>query len=469
MARADRPGPAVASVPDLPRLNGPVPGPRSRELAALLHQHECPGVTYVTDDWPVFWTRASGAMVEDADGNWLMDLLAGFGVASVGHSHPDIVAAGQRQINRLSHGMGDVHPTELKIDLARRLGEWTPGRLQHVLFSCNGSDAVESALKAAMLATGKPGVLAFRGAYHGLSYGTLEVTSRDHFRKPFRAQRAGFAYHVAYPYCYRCPLGLKHPGCGLACLDEARQALADLAQTDRPVGAILVEPIQGRGGCVVPPPEFLAELRRLADDHDALLIADEVYTGFGRTGRQFAVERCGVVPDLMCVGKGMSGGVPMSACIGTPEVMGAWGESQGEAVHTSTFLGNPLGCACSLACLDVIEHEGLVDRADRLGAWLIDRLSGLADRFPCIGDVRGLGLMVGVELVEPGPEHQPDGALAWRVVQAMLRRGAIVLTEGEQGQVISFTPPLTITEKQLDWAVQALADSLTEAGGDATP
>lgn len=416
----------------LPLLKTRVPGPRSLALARQLRRHECRNTTFVSADWPIFWERARGSNVWDADGNRYLDLTAAFGVASVGHSNPRVTAAARRQLGNLVHAMGDVHPNELKVQLAAELSALTFGRWHRqskiqsrvretceanpkskILFSSSGSEAVEAALKTAALATGKPGVIAFVGAYHGLTYGALDATAWNYFRAPFHPQLPGFTVHVA---------------------PTESAVRAAFEQSERGIGAVIVEPILGRGGVVVPPPDFLPMLRRVCDEHSALLIADEIFTGFCRTGRWFAVEHWSVVPDLICVGKAMSNGFPISACIGHSDVMDAWPESTGEALHTSTHLGNLLGCAMALAAIGEMKRLKLDERVRRLQ----DRLPG-----------RGLGFMKGVEL--------PDAAVCQRVVQRLLRRGILALGGGERGNVLTLTPPLTITEKELDFATEEIA------------
>ena len=347
----------------LPELRTEVPGPRSRQLAERLRASESRNVTMVTEGWPVFWERAEGVNVWDADGNRFLDFTSGFGVAGLGHSAAPVRAALADQATRLLHAMGDVHPAESKVELCEMLvemtyGRWGAGRGK-VILGNSGSDAIEAALKTAVLHSGKPGVLVFEGAYHGLGYGALEASALDFFRSPFAAQLGRFAVAVPYPYCYRCPFGHgggfaleggEFPNCCSACLgDLQQQIVAELRR--REIGAILVEPIQGRGGEIVPPRDFLRLLRRICDEEKILLIADEIYTGFNRTGRLFACDHSGVVPDIVCLGKALTSGFPLSACVGRAEVMDAWPVSTGEALHTSTFLGNPLGCAMAVAAL----------------------------------------------------------------------------------------------------------------------
>lgn len=413
----------------LPLLKTRIPGSRSRALARQLRRHECQNTTFVSADWPIFWERARDCNVWDADGNRYLDVTAAFGVTSIGHNHPRVTTAARRQLGKLAHAMGDVHPNELKVRLAGELStltfeRWSRiGRTRNpkskiqtsgkVLFANSGSEAVEAALKTAMLATGKPGVIAFTSAYHGLTYGALDATAWSFFRAPFHPQLPGFTIHVA---------------------PTESAVRTAFEQSEHGIGAIIVEPILGRGGIVVPPSGFLPMLRRVCTEYHALLIADEIFTGFCRTGRWFAVEHWGVVPDLICVGKAMSNGFPIAACIGHCDAMDAWPESTGEALHTCTHLGNPLGCAMALAAIGEMKRQKLDERVHQLQ----DRLPG-----------RGLGFMKGVEL--------PDAATCQRVVQRLLRRGILALGGGERGNVLTLTPPLTICEKELDFAAQEIA------------
>jgi 4-aminobutyrate aminotransferase-like enzyme len=412
-----------------------IPGPRSQALSAALRQVESPHVTFVAPDgrFPVFWDEAHDCTVIDVDGNVYLDLTAAFGVMSVGHSNPRVVAAIREQAGRLIHGMGDVHPTRLKVALAEALCERAPGDLGAVFFGTSGGDAVEAALKSARRATGKPGVIAFTGGYHGLNLGALAVTARDDFRAPFSGQLPTFATHLPYG----CPMG----------------QLSAALDADAQLGAILAEPIQARGGIVVPPEGWLRELRALCDARGVLLILDEIYTGFGRTGDWFAADAEGVVPDLLCVGKALGGGMPISACLMRPRVAAAWGESTGEALHTSTFLGHPLACAAALAALQELERLDAPYRVRQRGARLQERLHALQDRFPeSVIEVRGRGLMLGIRL--------RSRALGLSLVDDLLALGLIVLPAGD-GSILELTPPFVLTEQEIDRAASHLASALS--------
>ncbi|HEX8392880.1 MAG TPA: aspartate aminotransferase family protein [Longimicrobium sp.] len=446
----------------LPSVPVPPPGPRSRELAAELARWESPNVTYLADNFPVFWDEARGSNVRDVDGNVFLDLTSAFAVTGIGHGHPRVVSAIQAQAGRLLHGMGDVHPPAIKVDLLRALAEVTPGGLTRSILASSGAEAVEAALKTAVMATGKPRVLAFHGSYHGLTYRALSVSGREDFRAPFQAQLGGGTVFVPYPYPYRSPFDGDADAVGAQTLRYIRHVLDTPGTAHEGIGAILMEPIQGRGGDLVPPDAFLPGIRQLCDERGLLLILDEIYTGFGRTGRWFACEHWGVVPDLMVVGKGLTGGFPFAACIGTDEVMGAWPKSTGEAIHTSTFLGHPVGCAAALAAISVLRDEKLVERSASLGARMQARLVEMTADHPRVGEVRGRGMMIGVEMVRDRRSRAPAPELSGRVVVEGLRRGLLVLGGGIHGNVLSLAPPFVMTEAQMDYALAAMGEILDE-------
>ena len=486
---------------------------RTGKVLDQLRAYESRNVTFIEPDgsWPIVWERAKGVHVWDAEGRKYLDLTAAFGVAAAGHANPRVVRAGQRQMARLSHAMGDVHPHALKAQLARELSRitferWTCSNLKSrisnlksgkTIFCNSGFEAVEAALKTAMLATGKPGVIAFTGAYHGLGYGALNATHRGHFREPFRSQLRQFGHFVPFPQVEQASslslnrnrkdrsgnIGDRQDACPT--LEAVETRLRSLLRHKK-IGAILAEPVQGRGGINIPPPGFLPMLRRLCDEHGALLILDEIYTGFGRTGKWFACEHGGTgvspvsfgsrkntdgqdaratTPDIICLGKALTGGFPLSACVGRADLMdAAWPSSSGEAIHTSTFLGHPAGCAMALAQIAEIRRRRLPERSARLGAYLLQLLQAPISNPQFKISVRGIGLMAGLELRHT--DGSPATAEALQIIKAMLRRGFILLPEGEHSNVISFTPPLTITEAQLKQVVAALAETLNTVAAD---
>jgi 4-aminobutyrate aminotransferase-like enzyme len=440
----------------------------SRQVLDLLGRYESRNVTLIERDgsWPIVWERAKGVHVWDAEGRKFLDLTAAFGVAAAGHANPQVVRAGQKQMAKMLHAMGDVHPHALKAKLARELSRltferWRSAKLKaqsskakkkrasaKTIFCNSGFEAVEAALKSALLATGKSGIIAFEGAYHGLGYGALNATHRAHFRGPFASQLGEFGHFVPFPA----------KDAELAGLEKSIRRQFKR----RKIGAMLVEPMQARGGINIPPAEFLPILRRLCDEHDALLILDEIYTGFARTGAWFACEHSGIAPDVICLGKALTGGFPLSACVGRADVMdAAWPESSGEAIHTSTFLGHPVGCAMALAQIAGVRRLELPERSHQLGSILLNELKAL--RAPRLSlHARGAGLMAGLELLRP--DGKPATAEALDIIKGMLHRGFILLPEGEHSNVISFTPPLTITTAQLRRAVRALQEELERRG-----
>lgn len=430
----------------LPALLSDVPGPRGEHWVDLLARHECPGITARRarraessgmDQDPVVWERALGSNVWDPDGNRFVDLGGGFGVASAGHANPRVLAAVREQLGLLVHGLGDAYPSRRRIELAAALARITPGDLQQVIFASSGSEAVEAALKTAALCTGRSGVLAFEGGYHGMSLGVLSASHyRAGFREPFQGLLGGYAQWL--------PFGV------------AEQKLREhMGSLDELPAAVLVEPIQGRGGNRCAESGWLGMLRSLCDELGVLLVFDEIFTGFGRGGTLFqsgseAADE--VVPDLLCLGKGMSSGFPISACIGSEKVMAGWGMSGGEALHTSTFLGHPVGCAASLAVIELFE-SGLLERGALLGRYMGETLHNLAQRHPLrLGPVTGRGVMRGIG-VKPAADSMT-------ICRRMLQRGYLLLPAGLKGEVLGFTPALTLSRSQWDAALQALEDCL---------
>jgi 4-aminobutyrate aminotransferase-like enzyme len=449
----------------LPHVCTPIPGPKSRELAEILKRYENRNVTFLAQSFPIMWERADGINVWDVDENRYIDLTAGFAVTAHGHTHPKIREAIEDQSRLLLHAMGDVHPAANKARLCAKLSaitfeRWNLGSAKTTL--CNsGFEAVEVAIKTSLLHSGKPGVIAFRNAYHGLGYGALEVIGIPWFREPFRSQLRDYVTLVPYPSCFHCPFGrsegyrlegARFPNCASSCLESIEDQIVQ-AIRQREIGCIIVEPCQGRGGEVVPPLDFLRLLRSICDTYKILLIFDEIYTGFNRTGSLFACEQYGVSPDVLCLGKGLTTGFPLSACVGRAEIMDAWPKSAGEALHTTTFLGNPIGCAMALASLDLHLDPTTTERVRGIGRYFLERLRTLRDQ--SIGQVRGLGLMIGLELVDSN--SHPDGERAAQIVQQALSDGLILLGGGPEGNVLSFTPPFCISEEEIDFVIARLA------------
>jgi 4-aminobutyrate aminotransferase/(S)-3-amino-2-methylpropionate transaminase len=392
---------------------------------------------------PIVYARGEGANVVDVDGNRYVDLAAGFGALLLGHRPRAVARAMERQAARLWLALGDVYGADAKLALSEELAKLFPERGARVMLGLSGADAVTAALKTAVLATGKPGVVAFEGSYHGLSHGPLAACGLNpSFRDPFVAQLGRFVTFLPYP-------------ASETALDPVLFGVKTALRRGD-CGAVLVEPILGRGGCVVPPREFLRGLREACDEASALLVADEIWTGLGRAGALLSSASDGVLPDLVCLGKGLGGGLPVSACVGRGRVMAAWAAHGGSAIHTATHFGAPLACAAALATLDTLRRERLPARAEAVGnRWrrvLVDALRvGLGVR-----EVRGRGLMIGVAL-------EGGAGRALRVMRELLKAGYLVLTGGVDGDVLTLTPPLTIAEPLLLGFVPALATALRKA------
>lgn len=436
----------------LPSVTVPPPGPRSRELARRLAGVESRNVTYLGDDFPVFWEEALGANVRDADGNVYIDLTGAFGVALPGHAAPSVVEAISAQSARLVHGMGDVHPPEVKVRLLESLARATAslGEEPRAVLANSGSEAVEIALKTAALASGRFGVLAFRGGYHGLTLGSLSVTARPYFREPFAARVPGGVTWLPFPVLEAEVSSV------LEAVERILERQSTAVDPEAGIGAILLEPVQARGGVRIPGEGFGAGLTALARRYGVILIADEIYTGLGRCGAVLASPRVGLEPDIVCLGKVLGGGLPLSACVARRAVMDAWPASPGEALHTSTFLGHPLACAAGIAVLREVAH-GLPDRAEVLGRRLLESLREGLSGVPIVRDVRGLGLLIGVEVA---PGRGP------RVAAEALRRGLMVLPAGDDGEVVELSPPAVLTEEQEAWAVRELIEILKAEDGE---
>ena len=448
-----------ASRGDYPRIVTPPPGPRARAIIERDRQSASP--SYIKE-YPLVVSRGAGTMLEDVDGNRYLDFMAGIAVTSTGHSHPRVVAAIQEAASRFLHVCGTDFYYEGMTALCERLAALAPGRSPKRVFLTNsGTEAVEGAIKLARFATRRPAIIAFDGSFHGRTYGALSLTSSR------ATQRAGFGpmlsdvHHVAYANRYRCMHCRSAEACSLDCVRfiETELFTRRVAPTD--VAAIVVEPIQGEGGYVVPPASFLPALRELCDRHGILLVADEVQSGIGRTGKMFACEHVGVEPDILLTAKGLGSGMPIGAIIAREEVM-TWGPGS----HGSTFGGNPVCCAAALATLDLVEN-GLAENAQRMGKRLLDGVIALAERHTVIGDVRGVGLMIGVELVANIERRDPAPAFVHDLVQRAFQRGLLLLGAGRSS--LRLAPALVVTESDADVALQMLDELLTEMPAPTVP
>jgi len=440
-----------------PQIKTPLPGPRAK---AIIERDKAVVSPSYTRGYPLVIARGEGAMVEDVDGNVFLDCAAGIAVNSTGHSHPDVVRAITDQAQKFLHMSGTDFYYEPQVRLAEEMAAIAPmaGGVR-TFFGNSGTEAVEACLKLSRYATGRANVIAFLGGFHGRTMGSLALTSSK------AIQRRGFGpmmpgvYHAPYADCYRCPLGLHADNCAAECLDFVdEQIFAHLVSPDE-VAAIVVEPIQGEGGYLVAPDQFLQRLRELTKRHGILFVADEVQSGMGRSGKMFAIEYSRVEPDMMAVAKGIASGMPLGVAVARSGLM-----SWPPGAHASTFGGNPVSCAAALATITLLK-ERLVANAAEVGARLMNGLQALTDKHPLVGDVRGRGLMIGIELVRDRQTKERATDERDAVVSAAFARGLLVLGAGKNA--IRFSPPLVLTREQADTAVRLFDDALTEV--EATP
>ena len=438
-----------------------IPGPKSRALLARRAVAVPRGVPAVT---PIAIAHAEGAVVTDVDGNRLIDFGGGIGVVNTGHRHPAVVDAVRAQLDRFSHVCFPVSTYEPYVALAERLNRITPGTHDKRTFMVNsGAEAVENAVKVARAFTGRPAVVCFEHGFHGRTNLALALTSKV---VPYKQGFGPFApevYRIPYPYCYRCEradgrTGGRAEGC---CMADGSYFERLFAATVDPgsVAAIVIELELGEGGFVPAPPDYVAALAAFARKHGILLVADEIQTGFGRTGTMFACEHYDLVPDVITTAKSLAGGLPLAAVTGRADVM----EAAQPGGLGGTYGGNPLACAAALAVLDVMERERIPERARAAGARVATQFRSWAERHPCIGDVRGLGAMIGMELVTDRTSRAPDKALTGRLLAAALQRGLILLSAGTYGNVVRVLAPLTTEDSVLDEGLAVMGDALAEA------
>jgi 4-aminobutyrate aminotransferase len=423
------------------------------ELAARVGEFLAPSLA---EDWPELpAVRAEGAYLFTADGKRYLDFTSGIAVTNLGHNHPRVLAAAVEQMKKFSHSAVGVTLHEPLLRLTEALPKVMPEGMEMFFFGNSGTEAVEGAIKLARYVSRRPVIISFIGSFHGRTYGAASVTSvKSKYRTHYEPFVPGI-YFAEYAYPYRCPFGDEPDRVVNWSLDSIYQILDRLAPPSE-VAAILVEPVQGEGGYVVPPAGFLPALRRICDEHNILLILDEVQTGFGRTGEMFAAQVFDVRPDIMAIAKGIANGFPLSATVASRELMGRWLAGS----HGTTYGGNPVACAAALATLDVIREEHLLENCRSMGKRLLDGFISLKAKYPVIGDVRGLGLMVAMELIVPGKDKTPDPRATMRVLKEALKRGLLAYMAGNQGQVLRLIPPLIVTEKQVDDALNILDESL---------
>ncbi len=446
----------------VPHLVTSLPGPKAKAFIARDDKVLSPSYTRC---YPLVVGDAKGAVITDLDGNRFLDFTAGIAVCSTGHCHPEVVSAIKQQADTLLHMSGTDFYYPGQLELAETLARLAPGsEPKKVFFTNSGAESIEAAVKLARFHTRRPNVIAFSGSFHGRTMGALSLTaSKAIQRQGFGSLLAG-VWHTDYAHCYRCPINLEYPDCQVACVDNIEQRLFKRQVNANEVAAIVVESVQGEGGYVVPPKEFMPKLRAICDKHGIMLVVDEVQSGMGRTGKMFAVEHTGVVPDIIATAKGIASGLPLGAIIAKESVMD-WKPG----THASTFGGNPVACAAALATIKLLERE-LMANATTVGNYLMEKLREMQASHACIGDIRGQGLMVGMELVKPNTKSPivmlkngpclPDHALREKLVDECFLKGLLLLGCGES--TIRFCPPLIVTKQDVDTALSIIDSVLKE-------
>ncbi len=437
----------------IPHIKTVLPGPKAKAIVEKDERYSAPAYGRV---YPLVVKEGRGMVVEDVDGNLFLDFMAGIAVASTGHSHPRVVHAIEQQARKFLHICGSDFYYESMAELVEKLARLAPGAGGKKVFLTNsGTEAVEAAIKLARYHTQRHHIIAFHGSFHGRTLGSLSLTaSRASHRAQFGPLLPG-VHHVPYGFCHRCPLHLEYGSCAIACVSYLEKTLFRHEVSPNEVAALFYEPVQGEGGYIVPPPEYLPMLQDLCRRHGILLVADEIQSGFGRTGKMFASEHWGIEPDILCVAKGIASGMPLGAMIAREEI-----SSWSQTTHGSTFGGNPVACAAALATLAVIE-DGLVANAAAVGGYLKQKLSQLQGKHAVVSDVRGLGLMIGVEFAKRDPSRAPDAKLRDRVMHKCFEKGLLLLSCGES--TLRFCPPLIVRKEEADIAVAIFDTAIREA------
>jgi 4-aminobutyrate aminotransferase/(S)-3-amino-2-methylpropionate transaminase len=435
------------------QLRTSIPGPKSKALSERRAKAVPRGLSHGT---PIYVAKAEDAWLEDVDGNRYIDFAGGIGCANAGHRRDNVVEAVKDQLDHFLHTCVQVTPYENYVRLAERMNEVTPGTFaKKTIFVNSGAEAVENAVKIARAHTKRPGIIAFEDAFHGRTMMTLALTSKTH---PYKAGFAPFpseVYRVPFAYCYRCSYNLKYPSCDLYCARHLEDTFKRVVANEE-VAAVIAEPVMGEGGFIAPPPDYFKVLVDLCHKHGILFIADEVQSGFGRTGALFASERYGIEPDLIVTAKSLGGGLPLAAVTGRAEIM----DAPGPGGLGGTFAGNPLSCAAALAVLDLFEREDLLERANELGDRFQTRAREWRCRWPLIGDVRGLGGMQAIELVKSEEDKTPATDETKKITQYCYEHGLITITAGTYSNVIRILVPLVATDAQIDEGLAVLESAL---------
>jgi 4-aminobutyrate aminotransferase/(S)-3-amino-2-methylpropionate transaminase len=435
------------------QLRTSVPGPKSRELAARREQAVPRGLSHAT---PIYVARAQDAWIEDVDGNRFLDFAGGIGCLNSGHRNQHVVAELESQLQKFLHTCSQVTPYENYICLAERLNRITPGSFRKKTLLVNtGAEAVENAVKIARAHTGRSGIIAFEDAFHGRTMMTLALTSKTHPYKVGFAPFPGDVYRIPFGYCYRCSYTLKYPECNVYCARHLEDTFKRVVASED-VAAVIAEPVLGEGGFVNPPPEFFRIIMEICHKHGVLFIADEVQSGFGRTGKMFASEHYGIEPDILMTAKSLGGGLPLGAVTGRAEIM----DAPGPGGLGGTFAGNPLSCAAANAVLDEFENGDLLRRAEAISQRFEGRARKWKEQFDLIGDVRGLGAMRALELVRSRETREPAADETKKITQYCYEHGLVTITAGSYGNVIRILVPLVVTDEQMEEGLDALESAL---------
>src|SRR6201987_4269954 len=435
------------------QLKTSIPGPKSKELSERRSKAVPRGLSHAT---PIYVAKTEGAILEDVDGNRYIDFAGGIGCLNTGHRAPGVLTAIERQLDKFLHTCVQVTPYECYVRLAERLNEITPGKFpKKTLFVNTGAEAVENAVKIARAATGRPGIIAFEDAFHGRTMMALSLTSKTHPYKAGFQPFPGEVYRIPYAYCYRCSYSLTYPVCDLYCARHLEDTFKRVVASEG-VAAVIAEPVLGEGGFVVPPPDYFRTLIDICHKHGVLFIADEVQSGFGRTGTLFVSERYGIEPDILVTAKSIGGGLPLGAVTGRSEIM----DAPGPGGLGGTFAGNPAACEAALAVLDIFEQQDLNARANEMGDHFQTRAREWQRRWPMIGDVRGLGAMQALELVQSQETREPAAQEVKEIAQYCYEHGLITISAGSYGNVIRLLMPLVITDEQLDEGLDVLEGAL---------
>jgi 4-aminobutyrate aminotransferase/(S)-3-amino-2-methylpropionate transaminase len=435
------------------RLQSAIPGPQSKALAERTASAVPRGLSHTT---PIYVSKVEDAWLEDVDGNRYIDFAGGIGCANAGHRQEPVVAAIRQQLDHFLHTAAQVTPYENYVRVAERLNAATPGKFpKKTLLLNTGAEAVENAVKIARAYTGRSGVIAFEDAFHGRTMMALSLTGKTHPYKAGFAPLPGDVYRIPYAYCYRCSYSLNYPSCDLFCARHLEDTFKRIVASED-VAAVIAEPVLGEGGFVVPPKDFFRVLIEICHKHGVLFIADEVQTGFGRTGCMFASEYYSIEPDLLLTAKSLGGGLPLAAVTGRPEIM----DAPGPGGLGGTFAGNPLSCAAALAVFDIFEREDILARANELGSQFQTRAREWQRRWPIIGDARGLGAMQAIELVTSSEKREPAPQETKQVIRHCYEHGLIVLSAGSYSNVIRVLVPLVVTQAQWDEGLDVLESAL---------